>query len=209
MIIETVTVGAFAENCYAVGCPVTREGLVLDPGDEPKRIYETIARLGLQIKFILLTHAHIDHVKELKAFQALSDAPIMMHKADEFLLQNLPNQAAAFGLTSAGVPAIDRFIDEGETIRFGEQAFSVFHTPGHSPGSITFTNEDVAFVGDVLFAGSIGRTDLPGGDLPTLLASIRDKLLPLGDTVTVYPGHGPATTIGTERVNNPFLQGGL
>jgi len=206
MMIEMITVGAFAENCYVAGCPDSSAAVVIDPGDEIHRITDRIQQLGLQLKYILLTHAHIDHVKELKAFQALYDAPVLMHQADEFLLDNLATQAAAFGLTTSGRPSIDRFIEEGDTVEFGNQRLSVFHTPGHSPGSITFTDQQSAFVGDVLFAGSIGRTDLPGGDMATLLTSIRDKLLPLGDDVIVYPGHGPSTTIGQERLSNPFLQ---
>ena len=143
---------------------------------------------------------------EVKAFQAIHAVPVLMHQADKFLLENLEAQAAAFGMTTSGRPVIDSFLAEGQSVTFGKQALSVFHTPGHSPGSITFADSRHAIAGDVLFAGSIGRTDLPGGDMVTLLNSIRDKLLPLGDDVIVYPGHGPTTTIGRERLSNPFLQ---
>jgi glyoxylase-like metal-dependent hydrolase (beta-lactamase superfamily II) len=128
-----------------------------------------------------------------------------MHRADQFLLESLPAQAAAFGLSTSGIPQVDQYIAEGENLKFGKVQFEVYFTPGHSPGSITFAANGVAFVGDVLFAGSIGRTDLPGGDFETLIQSIKSKLFPLGDDTLVYPGHGPSTTIGDEKRTNPFL----
>lgn len=205
MIVERVEVGAFAENCYVVGCEETRDGVVIDPGDEIDRIIETITSLQLNVRLILLTHAHLDHVKEVKAFNKGFGVPVLMHQDDRFLLDNLLVQAASFGMTTSGIPTIDRYLEEGEVIGVGSLSFEVLHTPGHSPGSISFVTEKSVFVGDVLFAGSIGRTDLPGGDLETLLASIKLKLLTMDDATRVYPGHGPATTIGQERQFNPFL----
>lgn len=195
----------FAENCYVVGCEITSEGVVIDPGDEVARILKSIAELKLKIKYILLTHAHLDHVKEVTATQKALAVPVMMHRADQFLLDNLPAQAAAFGLTTSGIPRVDKYIEEGEQIEFGRHRFEVLHTPGHSPGSVTFAEKGVAFVGDLLFAGSIGRTDLPGGDYETLIRSVKSKLFPLGDDTRVYSGHGPQTTIGQEKQTNPFL----
>jgi glyoxylase-like metal-dependent hydrolase (beta-lactamase superfamily II) len=205
MIIERLEVGVFAENCYVVGCEITSEGVVIDPGDEVARILKSIAELKLKIKYILLTHAHLDHVKEVTATQKALAVPVMMHRADQFLLDNLPAQAAAFGLTTSGIPRVDKYIEEGEQIEFGRHRFEVLHTPGHSPGSVTFAEKGVAFVGDLLFAGSIGRTDLPGGDYETLIRSVKSKLFPLGDDTRVYSGHGPQTTIGQEKQTNPFL----
>ncbi|MFQ5648332.1 MAG: MBL fold metallo-hydrolase [bacterium] len=205
MIIDCMQVGAFAENCYVVACEETRQGVVLDPGDEIAKIVRKIEEHKLTIKLILLTHGHLDHVKEVVAFQKEIDVPVLMHADDQFLLDNLPAQAAAFGMTTSGIPSVDKYIHEGEKIEFGHSVFEVVHTPGHSPGSVTFLAQGVAFVGDVLFAESIGRTDLPGGDYDTLIRTIKTRLLLLGDETQVFPGHGPTTTIGHERQFNPFL----
>lgn len=205
MIVEKLEVGVFAENCYIVGCEQTGEGVVLDPGDEIDRILARVESLSLQIQEVWLTHAHLDHVKELKALQARLPVPVRMHREDEFLLQAMPAQAAAFGLATSGVPRVDAYVEEGDVLHVGKLRFEVLHTPGHSPGSVTYVTSGAAFVGDVLFAGSIGRTDLPGGDYQVLMRSITEKLLPLGDATEVFPGHGPTTTIGQERTTNPFL----
>lgn len=205
MLIETLEVGAFAENCYLVGCEQTLEGVVIDPGDEISRVLRRIQEMRLIIKYILLTHAHLDHVKELNAFKKEIAVPVLMHASDQFLLDSLPAQAAAFGLTTSGIPEVNRNVNEGEVIKFGQLEFEVLHTPGHSPGSVSYVSNGAAFVGDVLFAGSIGRTDLPGGDFNVLINSIKAKLFPLKDDTIVYPGHGPPTTIGQEKQSNPFL----
>ncbi|HEX9654010.1 MAG TPA: MBL fold metallo-hydrolase [bacterium] len=205
MLIEKLEVGVFAENCYVVGCEQTREGVVIDPGDEGQRILRAIEKNSLKIKYILITHAHLDHVKEAQAVKSALNVPLCMHRADQLLLDNLPAQAAAFGLSTSGIPQVDQYINEGESINFGKQRFEILFTPGHSPGSVSFVTQKLAFVGDVLFAGSIGRTDLPGGDFDMLIQSIKSKLYPLGDDTQVYPGHGPHTTIGGERRTNPFL----
>ena len=205
MIIEQLEVGVFAENCYIVGCKETREGIVIDPGDEVARISRKIGEMDLQIKYILVTHAHLDHVKELNALNEDLKVPVLMHRDDQFLLDNLPAQAAAFGLTCSGIPKVDKYIEEGEKVEFGKISFNVLQTPGHSPGSVTYATEGLAFSGDVLFDGSIGRTDLPGGDFNILINTIKTKLFPLGEGTIVYSGHGPPTTIGREKESNPFL----
>lgn len=205
MIIEQLEVGFFAENCYVVGCDETHEGVVIDPGDEIPRVLSTIRQHQLEIKYILLTHGHLDHVKELNSLNKELQVPVLMHQDDQFLLDNLPAQAAAFGLSVSGVPKVDTYIKEGDRVEFGRIRFEILHTPGHSPGSVTFFTDEVAFVGDVLFRGSIGRTDLPGGDYDILMNSIRTKLFPLGDKAQVFPGHGPPTTIDSEKQTNPFL----
>ncbi len=205
MIIECLETGVFAENCYVVGCAETNEGVVIDPGDDIPRIVSKVREKRLDIKYILLTHGHLDHVKELVAFKTNYDVPVLMHADDQFLLDNLPAQAAAFGMSVSGVPRVDMYIKDGQSIAFGTHKFQVIHTPGHSPGSVTFSAEGAAFSGDVLFSGSIGRTDLPGGNYHTLMHSIKNRLLPLGEHVTIFPGHGPATTIAQELKYNPFL----
>lgn len=205
MIVEVLQVGVFAENCYVVGCEVTRDCVIIDPGDEIDRILNKVSAHKLTVKYILITHAHVDHVKELGALKKRLDVPVLMHEDDKFLLEKLPIQAASFGLNVSILPKIDRYIKEGEKIEFGQLSLDVLHTPGHSPGNISFVTDGAAFVGDVLFAGSIGRTDLPGGDFNILIDSIKTKLFPLGDETVIYSGHGPATTIGNERKRNPFL----
>ncbi|MFQ5863657.1 MAG: MBL fold metallo-hydrolase [bacterium] len=205
MIIEKLEVGVFAENCYLVGCEKTHQGVVIDPGDEIPRILSKINDMKLDITSILLTHAHLDHVKELNVLREQITVPVLMHSADEFLLENLQAQAAAFGLAISGIPKVDRYVVEGDSIEIGHLSFEVLHTPGHSPGSVSYVATGVAFVGDILFAGSIGRTDLPGGDYATLIDSIKTKLYPLGDDTMIYPGHGPHTTLGQEKQSNPFL----
>lgn len=205
MVIESLEVGVFAENCYIVGCSDTGAGVVIDPGDELDRILDKIQELGLLIRFILLTHGHLDHVMQVPKLKEKTGAPVLMHAEDEFLLDNLPQQAAAFGLVANEIPKVDKYLKEGDTVEFGNVSFSVLHTPGHSPGSISFVTKGVAFVGDALFAGSVGRTDLPGGSYDVLIRSIRSKLLSLEEATLAYPGHGPVTTIGRERETNPFL----
>ena len=209
MIIERLEVGVFAENCYIVGCEQTKAGFVIDPGDEVPEILKKIDALGLDIKSVLITHAHIDHVKELYRFKQIINVPILMHKDDQFLLDSLKMQAAAFGLSVSGVPQVNQYVTDGQLIELGKYKFEILHTPGHSPGSVSFKSDEVVFVGDVLFSGSIGRTDLPGGNFEILINSIKSKLLPLGNEMIVYPGHGPSTTIGQEKNFNPFLTGML
>jgi len=220
MIIEEITVTAFQQHTRIIGCESTRHAICIDPGDESERIVETLERLGLQLKAIALTHAHLDHVGAVASLKKLvPTAKINLHKGDEFMYQALPEQPAWIGIPRAQwaalgfvfetPPPVDHYWTDGEKYDVGELEFEVLHCPGHTPGHVVLhePKEKVVFVGDVLFAGSIGRTDLPGGSTEQLLNSIKNKLLTLDDDVKVYSGHGPVTTIGEERLTNPFLTG--
>jgi glyoxylase-like metal-dependent hydrolase (beta-lactamase superfamily II) len=205
----TVTVTPFQQNCTILFDEATKRGVVVDPGGEVDRIRETIDANGIGIDAIWITHGHIDHAggaMDLK--DALGVEIIGPHKADEPLLSNLEAQAVRFGLTGTVRNCVpDRFLAEGDTVSFGEHSFRVLHCPGHAPGHVVFYNEAAKFahVGDVLFHGSIGRTDLPGGDHAALIRSIKEKLLPLGDEIGFICGHGPGGRFGEERRTNPFL----
>lgn len=204
MIIEKLEVGPIMANCYIVGCEETRQAVVIDPGDEADHILYTLAGHKLTVKHIINTHGHFDHVSANRQLQQATGADIIIHAADAPMLTSLSDMAAAFGLSCENSPPPDRTVDEGDIISFGSLEMKVLHTPGHSPGGISLVCGDKVFVGDTLFAGSIGRTDFPGGDFDTLIAAIRRKLFPLGDQVVVYCGHGPETTIGREKRTNPF-----
>ena len=212
MILETREAPPFYKNGYLLGCEGTREGVVIDPGDEVEQLLEAVAAHRLHVGHILLTHAHVDHVAgAARAKQALG-AAIHLHRADLPLYEAVLKQADFFGLEVEAPPPVDTFYDSGDRLRFGSYEAEVLHTPGHSPGGVCLlvgpTGEPAlkVFVGDTLFAGSIGRTDLPGGDYDTLIGSIRRVLFRLGDEVEVYSGHGPRTMIGQERMTNPFLK---
>lgn len=220
MIIEELTVTAFQQHTRIVACETTKQAICIDPGDEAPRIVETLERLGLTLQAIALTHAHLDHVGGVAALKKLKPtARINLHKGDEFMYQALPEQPAWIGIPRAQwaalgfafepPPPIDEYWTDGQKYVVGKLEFEVLHCPGHTPGHVVLFEpaERKVFVGDVLFAGSIGRTDLPGGSTEQLLDSIQHKLLTLGDDVTVYSGHGPLTTIGEERLTNPFLTG--
>ncbi|MEO8452524.1 MAG: MBL fold metallo-hydrolase [Gemmatimonadota bacterium] len=198
--------GVFAENCYLISPAGSSEAVIVDPGDEAERFLEEAETRGLTIREIWLTHAHIDHITGVGRVKAATAAPIFLHPADRELYDNLVQQASWFGLEVEPAPPPDRALAHGQTLTFGPLAFAVRHTPGHSLGSVCFVGEGIVIGGDVLFQGSIGRTDLPGGSLPQLLTSIRTELLVLPEPTIVYPGHGPDTTIGVERRTNPFLQ---
>lgn len=208
MKVHSETVGPFAENAYILADEGTRECVVIDPGDEAPRLLDILRRERLEVRWILATHAHLDHVGAVQAVKEATGAPFLMHEADRPLLDHLSEQAALFGLRAPPVPSVDGALTEGMVLSFGRPAVSlrVLETPGHSPGSVTFVLEGLVVSGDVLFAGSIGRTDLPGGDFDTLLQTLRQKVLTLDDAVVVLPGHGPPTTVGEERRSNPFLQ---
>lgn len=208
ILLEHLVVGPFQSNCWILGCERTLEGIVIDPGDEAERILKAIDQLELALKYVVLTHGHLDHVSATSVIQRETDAKVLMHKADQKLLENLPLQASMFGLTAPEIPVINHHIHEGALISFGEHALSVIETPGHSPGGVCLKLDGegkMLFVGDTLFAGSIGRTDLWGASHPQLLRSIREKLLPLDNDLIVHTGHGPSTTLGDEKRWNPFL----
>jgi glyoxylase-like metal-dependent hydrolase (beta-lactamase superfamily II) len=220
MIIEEITVTAFQQHTRILGCEQTKRAMCIDPGDDSKAIVEAIDRHGFELQTIAVTHAHLDHIGGVAALKMLKPAAqIMLHKADEFIYDALPEQAAwigiprgqwaALGLAFEAPPPVDGYWEDGQVYRVGELEFQVIHCPGHTPGHVVLfaPKERKVFVGDVLFAGSIGRTDLPGGSSEQLLDSIMNKLLPLGDDVEVYSGHGPVTTLGQERKTNPFLTG--
>jgi hydroxyacylglutathione hydrolase len=207
MILETLTVGPFQENCYVIGDGET--GAIVDPGDEAARIALAVERTGLEIGQILVTHAHIDHVGAVGALADEYACPVLMHTEAEPMLQQLPTQAMMMGLRFGKVPAVDRHIQDGEILEVGSLKLESLYTPGHAPGHLAFyvESEGLMLSGDALFAGSVGRTDLFGGDMEVLVRSINERLLTLPDETRVYPGHGPRTTIGDERAYNPFLRG--
>jgi glyoxylase-like metal-dependent hydrolase (beta-lactamase superfamily II) len=200
-------VGPLQSNSYLLADEVTGEAALFDPGMESEPVADVLARERLTVTAIINTHGHFDHVFGNAYFKAKTGAPLLMHRADLDLVKRLEEQSLYFGFRATPSPLPDRFLEEGDEVRVGGIRLRVLHTPGHSPGGICLVTDGTAFVGDTLFAGSIGRTDLPGGSAETLLTSIREKLLTLPDDTVIYPGHGPATTIGHERRHNPFLTG--
>ena len=211
MILETRAVEPFLKNGYVLGCEETREGVLIDPGDEVEELLDAVRQHRLQIRYILLTHAHLDHITGVKRAKEVLGAPVGLHEADDFLYRGVVQQGIAFGFRVEPQPAVDFFYEGEDPLRFGRFSVWIRHTPGHCPGGVCLEvgredrPERILMVGDTLFAGSIGRTDLPGGNTATLLRSIRDVLLSFPDDTVVYSGHGPATTVGHERRTNPFL----
>ena len=211
MIIERRAVEPFFKNGFVLGCEETRQGVVVDPGDDVDQLLAAVAQHQLSIVNILLTHAHLDHVTGVAAARRALGVPVWLHRDDNFLYERVVEQGQMFGLRVEPQPAIDRFYDGEGPLQFGKYRVRVLHTPGHCPGGVCLAvdrgGDEAAtlFVGDTLFAGSIGRTDLPGGDLKTLLRSIREVLFRFPDDTIVWSGHGDVTTIGKERRTNPFL----
>ena len=211
MIIETQAVGPFFKNGFVLACEQTRQAVLIDPGDEVEALLAFAERNAFVLRHILLTHAHVDHVTGVAAAKRALGVPVYLHRDDLFLYDQAVNQGRMFGLRVDRPPPVDVFYSPGQIVPFGGYEVRPHHTPGHCPGGVCLqvgSNGTVGkklFVGDTLFAGSIGRTDLPGGDYETLLHSIRTVLFAFGDDADVYPGHGPATTIGQERRTNPFL----
>lgn len=210
MILNSLTVGMFQENCYIFGDEESRVGAIVDPGDEAARIAMAVEELKLEIQYILITHPHVDH---LGAVPELADEYIcqtLMHPEAVPMLEQAPANAARMGMQFRDVPGVDRLLEDEETLNIGGLQIKALYTPGHAPGHLAYylETQGVVFTGDALFSESIGRTDLAGGDLDTLLQGIRSKLLTLPDKTVVYPGHGDKTTIGYERLHNPFLTDG-
>lgn len=206
MIIKNIVVGPLEVNCYILGCEDTKEAAIIDPGDNADEIISNIEKEGLNPKFIINTHAHFDHIGGVKEIQDHFKIDFILHEGDLFLVENASEQATAFGLKPISKPEVNKNVTNGEKVILGNKFITVIHTPGHSPGGVCYYSGNNVFVGDTLFAGSIGRTDLPGGSYDTLINSIKENLFPLGDSTIVYPGHGPSTTIGNEKEHNPFLK---
>ena len=205
-IVHTLlTLGPFETNTYVLVCPETRDTAVVDVGFEPEAVIRLLRERDLKPRLLLNTHAHYDHVAGMRTLQDLLGGEYWLHPGDRPLLDKLGEQGAMFGLPPVAAPAVVHDLADGQRIPLGRETLEVIHTPGHSPGGVTFRGGDDLWVGDTLFAGSIGRTDLPGGSFATLERSIRERLFSLGDALRALPGHGPPTTIGHERLDNAFV----
>ncbi|KLV04808.1 hypothetical protein ABT56_13890 [Photobacterium aquae] len=205
---EIVPVTPFQQNCSIVWCDETKQAALIDPGGDIHLLKEKAAELGVTITKLILTHGHLDHVGGTEPLAKELGVPVVgPHKEDAFWLQGLPRQSEMFGFPMTDAFDPDQWLDDGDTVEIGNQVLNVYHTPGHTPGHVVLFNEmaKVAFVGDVLFKGGIGRTDFPRGDYQTLISSIKNKLWPLGNETTFVPGHGPMSTFGNERASNPFV----
>jgi hydroxyacylglutathione hydrolase len=205
--VRGFTGGAFAENTYLVSCTRTGSAILVDPGAAAADALEAARALGVTIEQIVLTHAHVDHVEGIPLAKRETGAPVLVHAADLPLYGAAPRQAEMFGLRMEPLPPVDGELAEGGTVRFGECTLAVRFAPGHAPGHVVLVGDGMALVGDVIFNGSIGRTDLPGGDFGTLMRSIRSQVLTLPDETTLHAGHGPDTTVAHERRTNPFVTG--
>ncbi|MFC2003418.1 MBL fold metallo-hydrolase [Chloroflexota bacterium] len=206
MILNTLEVLPFGTNCYIVGSESTKEGMIIDPGGNAKEILMQIKALELDIKYVVLTHGHIDHVSALREVKEATGAEFCVHSDERSLILER-ELSAVLGMPFPALPSPDRWLKDGDTIDVGDLHFLVLHTPGHSPGGISLLGEGIVFSGDTLFNYGIGRTDFPTGSYSQLMNSIYTKLMILPDNTIVYPGHGPETTIGAERRGNPFLRG--
>lgn len=205
MIIKELAVGPLMANCFLAGCEETKEAVVIDPGGEADRILSSLAESELKVKYIINTHGHFDHVSANGKMKEATGADLLIHPLDAPMLSMLSSNAAVFGISVENSPDCDRTIEEDESVSFGNFTLKIIHTPGHTPGGISLYSDGIIFVGDTLFAGSIGRTDFPGGDFDTLISSIKTKLFKLEDDVRVLSGHGPETSIGREKRFNPFV----
>jgi glyoxylase-like metal-dependent hydrolase (beta-lactamase superfamily II) len=213
LLRETFPVGSFQCNCTVLACPTTRQALIIDPGGGTRRIAELVAHHDLEVVAIIHTHAHLDHIYCTREVKQTHGGEIMLHPDDRFLYDGIAMQAAMFGWQVEPTLPVDRYLADGDQLAFGDGKALVLHTPGHTPGSVCFEvrdgDETVVFSGDTLFQGSIGRTDLPGGDTRTLLTSIANRLYTREPSALVIPGHGPSTTIEREAATNPFVRARL
>lgn len=207
MILKALIVGPLETNCYILGDEKSKEAAVIDPGGDFEEIEKQLKKLKLKVKYIVLTHGHFDHTGALAQLKKATGAEVLIHAEDASMLSPAGETQPFFMESGKDPCAADGTLKEGDKIQFGENSLEVLHTPGHTPGGISLLIDKVIFVGDTLFCGSIGRTDLPGGSFEQLIDSIKRKLLTKGDDYLIYPGHGPASTIGEERKDNPFLTG--
>ncbi|MCP3942266.1 MAG: MBL fold metallo-hydrolase [Desulfobacteraceae bacterium] len=206
MIIKKLAVGPIMANCFILGCENTKESVVIDPGDDIDKILMELANSELKVKYIINTHGHFDHVGANKKLKEVTNATLCIHPEDEPMLMELSKSASMFGLSAENSPRADLLLNHGDKLSFGDITLEVIHTPGHSMGGICLYTKGHLFAGDTLFLNSIGRTDLPGGNYDTLMASIKTKLFNLEDETIVHTGHGPGTSIGSEKRENPFLK---
>lgn len=208
MIQHTIVVGPFQCNCTLLACERTGEAVLIDPGDEPEKILKALGEPNLRVKYLLHTHAHFDHFAATAKVKAAKGGEVVLHRGDEKLWVNLKAQGQMFGMEFDDPAVVEKFVDDGEELTFGDHKLQVIHTPGHSPGSICFKladGKESVYSGDTLFWRSIGRADLWGGDARQLIRSIKDRLFVLEDDLRVFPGHGPSTRLGEEKRENPFL----
>ncbi|MBF0584376.1 MAG: MBL fold metallo-hydrolase [Magnetococcales bacterium] len=208
-IHEIIETGALQVNCQLLGTREQGEAILIDPGGDAERLLKLLARLQLRLTHIINTHGHFDHIGAVAALQERTGALFWIHEADRFLVESAADHAGSWGLPFGAIPRIDRTIQDQEKLTVAGLQLEVIGTPGHTPGGVCLRWEEGIAVGDTLFAGSVGRTDLPGGNTGQLMASIRDRLLPLGDALVCHPGHGPSTTIGRERRTNPYIRQGF
>jgi hydroxyacylglutathione hydrolase len=205
VILKMLVVGPIQSNCYILGCERTGQAAVIDPGGDVDKILMALAKDNLRCVYIINTHGHLDHSAGNKRLKEVTGAQLVIHRADAPMIVHQAASEGMWGMKVENSPAPDRCVEEGDIITFGDISLKVLHTPGHSGGGISLLTDRIVFVGDSLFAGSIGRTDFPGGDYEALLRHVREKIFPLGDDVVIYPGHGPKTTVGRERRTNPFF----
>ncbi len=207
MIIDKLVVSPLQENCYIVGDEESQQGVVIDPGDEAPRIIARVAELGLTVRHVINTHGHVDHIAAAQDVKEVLGAKFYLHPGDTMYLDETVEHAKMFGISEARMPTVDVPLHDGDDIAIGNLTITVIHAPGHSPGGCLLQIGSDVFCGDLIFAGSIGRTDLPGGDYATIIESLEGKILSLPDDTRLHPGHGPSTTVAVERQYNPFLQG--
>ena len=205
MILKMLVVGPIQANCYILGCETTRQAAVIDPGGDVDKILMALGKDNLRCVYIINTHGHFDHSAENKRLKEVTGAQLVIHRADALMIINQSANGGMWGMKVDNSPPPDLYVEEGDFITFGDISLRVLHTPGHSAGGISLLTDRMVFVGDTLFAGSIGRTDFPGGDYEGLIRHVREKFFPLADDIIVYPGHGPKTTVGRERRTNPFF----
>jgi len=203
-----LVVGPIQANCYVLGCQETNEAAVIDPGGDADKILMGLTKDRLRCVYIINTHGHFDHTGDNKRLKEVTGAKLVIHRADAPMILDQGSSGSLWGMEVENSPPPDSYVEERDVLSFGEISLQVLHTPGHSPGGISLLTDKIVFVGDTLFEGSIGRTDLPGGDYETLIRSVKQKIFPLGDDVVIYPGHGPKTTVDREKRHNPFFASG-